>query len=39
MTKSFTLAKYQLILEAGESLRASTHNAETFNVQAFGGDF
>lgn len=28
-----------LILPNGYSLKASTHNAETFNVFAFGGDF
>jgi hypothetical protein len=28
-----------LILPNGYSLRASTHNAETFNVIAMGGDF
>ena len=28
-----------LILPAGYSLRASTHNAEVFNVVALGGDF
>ena len=28
-----------LLLPTGWSLRASTHNAETFNVFAFGGDF
>lgn len=28
-----------LLLPSGHSLRASTHNAETFNVFAFGGDF
>lgn len=28
-----------LILPTGYSLRASTHNAETFNVIAIGGDF
>lgn len=28
-----------LPLPAGWSLRASTHNAETFNVAAWGGDF
>ena len=28
-----------LVLPAGYSLRASTHNAETFNVIALGGDF
>lgn len=28
-----------LILQNGYSLRASTHNAETFNVIAMGGDF
>lgn len=29
----------KLILPAGWSLRASTHNAESFNVHAFGADF
>lgn len=38
------VAKYQLffdnlIIPATYQLRASTHNAETFNVFAFGGDF
>lgn len=28
-----------LVLPTGYSLRASTHNAETFNVSALGGDF
>lgn len=28
-----------LVLESGDSLRAATHNAETFNVFAFGGSF
>ena len=28
-----------LLLPAGWKLKASTHNAETFNVSAFGGDF
>lgn len=28
-----------LILKTGETLKASTHNAETFNVFATGGDF
>lgn len=28
-----------IILPAGHSLRASTHNAETFNILATGGDF
>lgn len=28
-----------LVLPAGYSLRASTHNAETFNVFAIGGDY
>lgn len=28
-----------IAIPAGYSLRASTHNAETFNVIAFGGDF
>lgn len=28
-----------IILPTNYSLRASTHNAETFNVIAFGGDF
>lgn len=28
-----------LVLPTGYSLRASTHNAETFNVIALGGDF
>jgi hypothetical protein len=27
------------VLPSGWSLRASTHNAEAFNVQAFGADF
>lgn len=38
------VAKYQLFFEnlflpTTYQLRASTHNAETFNVFAFGGDF
>ena len=28
-----------LVLPSGWALKASTHNAETFNVFAFGGDF
>jgi hypothetical protein len=28
-----------IIIPTGYSLRASTHNAETFNVAAIGGDF
>lgn len=28
-----------LFLQSGYSLRATTHNAETFNVHAFGGDY
>lgn len=28
-----------IFLENGQSLKASTHNSETFNVIAFGGDF
>lgn len=31
--------KYPLVLPSGFSLRASTHNAETFNVFVIGGDF
>lgn len=29
----------KLVLPTGYSLRAATHNAETFNIQAFGGDY
>lgn len=40
--KSFE-AEYEptvaLVLPSGWSLRVSTHNAETFKVSAFGGDF
>ena len=32
------IAVEDLILPTGYSLRASTHNAENFNVLAFGGD-
>lgn len=32
-------SKYPIILPMGYSLRASTNNAETFNVIVFGGDF
>ena len=32
-------SKYPLMLPTGYSLRASTHNAENFNVHAVGGDF
>lgn len=50
ITPSTTVAAYSadvdfsdlsqlIILESGWSLRASTHNAENFNVAAFGGDF
>ena len=28
-----------ILLQSGHSLRASTHNAETFNVMVQGGDF
>lgn len=28
-----------LLLPSGHSLRASTHNAESFNIHAIGGDF
>lgn len=28
-----------IILQSGHSLRAGTHNAETFHVTAFGGDY
>lgn len=40
-TPGFTarLTFANLVLESGDSLRASTHNAETFNVFAFGGSF
>lgn len=34
---SFTMPDNALYLPSGYSLRASTHNAETFNVHAFGG--
>lgn len=37
-TNTFTQV-LPLILPTGYSLRASTHNAETFNVIAVGGDF
>lgn len=37
-TNTFTQV-LPLILPTGFSLRASTHNAETFNVIAVGGDF
>lgn len=30
---------FPIILEAGQELRVSTNNAETFNVHATGGDF
>ncbi len=45
ITPSATIAAFfaqireELLLPAGWSLRASTHNAETFNVHAFGSDF
>jgi hypothetical protein len=32
-------ATQPVLLPSGWSLRASTHNAEAFNVVAFGGDF
>jgi hypothetical protein len=35
----FSLPDQTLLLAAGNELRASTHNAESFNVFAFGGDF
>ena len=31
--------RYPLMLPSGSSLRASTHNAEAFNVHVIGGDF
>lgn len=31
--------KWPLFLQSSFSLRASTHNAETFNIFAIGGDF
>lgn len=31
--------RYPLVLPTGYSLRATTHNAEAFNVHAIGGDF
>lgn len=34
-----TLFFDNLLLPSGHSLRASTHNAETFKVSVFGGDF
>lgn len=34
-TRTYT----NLVLPTGWSLRASTHNAETFNVECFAGDF
>lgn len=36
---SFTSASQMLLLPSGYTLQASTHNAEAFNVSAFGGDF
>jgi hypothetical protein len=36
---SSTLTYNNLMLPSGWSLRATTNNAESFNVQAFGGDF
>ena len=39
LSEAIDTDKLPLILETGESLRASTHNAETFNVEAFGGDY
>lgn len=35
----YVLTYNNLVLKAGETLRASTHAAEAFNVHAFGGDF
>lgn len=32
-------AVLDIAIPSGYSLRASTHNAETFNIIAFGGDF
>lgn len=34
-----SLPGWELFLPSGYSLRASTHNAETFNVHAYGGTF
>jgi hypothetical protein len=31
--------RYPLFLPSGWSLRAATHNAETFNIHVIGGDF
>jgi len=35
----YVLSSQALILPSGYKIRASTHNAETFNVFAEGGDF
>jgi hypothetical protein len=34
-----TLSFNSLVLPSGHSLRATTNNAETYHVMAFGGDF
>lgn len=39
LTDQSDLGLMPLILPSGWSLRASTHNAETFNVIAYGADF
>lgn len=36
---SYVLTFNNLLLKGTETLRASTHNAESFAVTAFGGDF
>lgn len=36
---STTLTFNSLVLPSGHSLRATTNNAETYHVHAFGGDF
>lgn len=37
--EAYPLTFANLLLKAGETIRASTHNAESFVVHAFGGDF
>lgn len=39
MTLSMMSNLFPILLPTGYSLRASTNNAETFNVMALGGDF
>jgi hypothetical protein len=39
VAENIPLTFSNLVLQSGHQLRATTHNAETFNVFAFGGTF